>query len=91
MDVTLIALLLAQAAPQQNCAPTGMIERRIFDQYGESIVGAGVTAGGILFTLANPETGTFTVLLRRPDGQTCVMIGGTGFTTAEPDKPGKNT
>jgi hypothetical protein len=79
---------VAASAQQAPCGPTGAVEKRIHDQYGETIVGAGVVAGGTLFTLANPETGTFTVLLRRPDGQTCVMIGGTGYATLEAIKPG---
>jgi hypothetical protein len=79
---------LPASAQQPACGPTGKVEKRIHDQYGETIVGAGVVAGGILFTLANPVTGTFTVLLRRPDGQTCVMMGGTGYATIEAIKPG---
>jgi hypothetical protein len=86
MNAILAALLLAQQSP---CGPTGIVEKRIHDQYGESIVGAGIVAGGILFTLTNPQTQTFTILLRRPDGQTCVLMGGTGYATAEPEIPGK--
>ena len=85
MNLILAAFLLAQ---QQPCGPTGMVEKRIHDQYGESIVGAGIVPGGILFTLANPDTGTFTILLRRPAGQPCVMMGGTGYATTEAVKPG---
>jgi hypothetical protein len=85
MKAILAALLLAQQPP---CGPTGMVEKRIHDQYGESIVGAGVVDGGVLFTLANPQTGTFTVLLRRKDGMTCVLMGGTGYATQDPIKPG---
>jgi hypothetical protein len=87
MNAILAALFLAQQSP---CGPTGQVEKRIHDQYGESIVGAGITPGGILFTLANPETGTFTILLRRPDGMTCVLMGGTGWASQEPTKPGKS-
>ena len=85
MNAILAAFLLAQ---QQPCGPTGMVEKRIADQYGESIVGAGITPGGVLFTTANPDTGSFTVMLRRPDGQTCVLIGGTGYATMQAVKPG---
>lgn len=85
MYTTLAALLLVQQTP---CGPTGMVEKRIASEYGESIVGAGVVNGGILFTLANPDTGTFTILLRRPDGMTCVLMGGTGYATTEAVKPG---
>jgi hypothetical protein len=85
----LICLAPSAAFAQQSpCGPTGAVEKRIHDQYGETIVGAGVVAGGILFTLANPISGSFTILLRRPDGQTCVLMGGTGYATLESIKPG---
>lgn len=87
MQAILAAILLAQQSP---CGPTGIVEKRIADQYGESIVGAGIVAGGILFVTSNPQTGTFTIMLRRPDKQTCVLMGGTGYATQEPMKPGKD-
>lgn len=80
----------ASLAQQSPCGPTGQVEARIASEYGESIIGAGIVAGGILFTLANPETGTFSILLRRPDGQTCVLMGGTGWASQEPETPGKS-
>lgn len=88
MELLLAGFLLAQQQPP--CGPTGLMEKRIHDEYGESIVGAGMVDGGVLFTLANPQTGTFTVLLRRPDGKTCFLMNGTGFTAVEPTKPGKD-
>lgn len=84
----LTAFILAQESP---CGPTGMVEKHIATEYGESIVGAGIVPGGILFTTANPQTGSFSILLRRPDGQTCVLMGGTGYAFQEPDKPGVKT
>ena len=88
MQAILAAIILAQQAP---CGPTGMVEKNIAKKYGESIVGAGIVAGGILFTTTNPQTGSFTVLLRRPDGQTCVLMGGTGYATTDAVKPGVRT
>jgi hypothetical protein len=85
MQAILTALLLAQ---QQPCGPTGMVEKRIHDQYGESIVGAGVVDGGVMFLTTNPESGTFTIMLRRKDGLTCVLMGGTGYATLEALKKG---
>ena len=85
MKAILAAFLLAQQSP---CGPTGAVEKGIADKYGESIVGAGVTPGGVMFLTSNPETGTFTILLRRPDGQTCVLMGGTGYATLDAIKSG---
>ncbi len=86
MQAILAAILLAQA--QQPCGPTGMVERRIVEMFGESIVGAGVVAGGVMFLTTNPDTQTFTIMLRRADGQTCVLMGGTGYATQEAVKKG---
>ena len=88
MQAILTAIILAQQSP---CGPTGKVEARIAKEYGESIVGAGVVPGGYLFTTANPQTGSFTILLRRPDGQTCVLMSGTGYATTDAVKPGVRT
>lgn len=88
MNAILAAIILAQSQP---CGPTGQVEKRIADQYGESIVGAGITQGGIMFLTSNPQTGSFTILLRRPDGQTCVLMGGTGYATEDAVKSGEDT
>ena len=93
MRYALAALLLTASpaiAQQMPCGPTGMVEKRIKDSSGETIVGAGIVPGGILFTLANPDTGSFTILLRKPDGQTCLIMAGTGYATQESVKPGTN-
>jgi len=82
-----LAAILVQA--QQPCGPTGQVEKRIHDQYGESIVGAGVVDGGTMFLTANPDSGTFTILLRRKDGLTCVLMGGKGFATLDAVKKGQ--
>jgi hypothetical protein len=85
----LICLAPAAASAQQTpCGPTGAVEKRIHDQYGETIVGAGVVAdGSVMFLTSNPQTGTFTIM-RRKDGVTCVLMGGTGYATLEAIKPG---
>lgn len=83
----LIAAFLVQSQPQP-CGPRDQVEKRIWKQYGESVIGAGIVPGGTLYVTANPTTGTFTILLRRPDGMACVLMGGTGFAQGEPKTPG---
>jgi hypothetical protein len=81
-----VQLAYAQGAP---CGPTGQVEKRIFDEYGESLIGAGIAqqGGGIIFILANPITGTFSVLVRK-NGLSCIMTGGTGYAIQDPPIPG---
>jgi len=92
MRSALVAVLVLIASPalaqESPCGPTGKVEARIAKEYGESLVGAGITPGGVLFTTMNPQTGSFSILLRRPDGQTCVLMGGTGYAMQDPEKPG---
>lgn len=85
MEIILAAVLLVQQPP---CRPTGVLERELSTKYGETIVAAGVTPAGKMYTLANPTSGSFSVIIRRPDGLTCLVIGGDGFTTIEAIKPG---
>jgi hypothetical protein len=85
MEIILAAILLAQQPP---CGPTGVLEQQLLTKYGEQVVAAGITPAGKMFTLANPATGSFSVIVRRPDGLTCLVIGGDGFTTIDAIKPG---
>lgn len=92
MRCALVAVLCLTAsaalAQESPCGPTGKVEDRIAKEYGESLIGAGIVAGGVLFTTTNPTTGTFTVMLRRKDGVTCVLMGGTGYAIQDPTIPG---
>lgn len=66
------------------CGPRGEVESILATKYGESPVVAGHNpAGWPLVVTANPTTGTYTVILRRPDGMTCLIGGGTGFMMIE--------
>lgn len=80
--------IFAHAQQAQPCGPRNDVEKRIWKEYGESVVGAGITPGGILYGTANLQTGSFTILLRRPDGMACVLMGGRGYAQGEPRTPG---
>lgn len=78
------------APPQMPCIPKLALDQQIAKRYGESILGAGVTPMGILYITVNPITGTFTVVMRRPDGMACIVGGGKGWATTETVLPGTN-
>lgn len=88
--LAVLAMTTAASAqsPQMPCGPSKTMEDHIRDKYGESAIGMGIAAGGVMALMANPETGTFTVLIRRPDGMSCLLMGGTGFTSIEALKSG---
>jgi hypothetical protein len=76
--------------PQMPCMPRAILEKQIKSQYGESVVGAGLTPVGVLYVTANPVTGTFTVVMRKDDGTACIVGGGKGWTSITPEIPGTN-
>lgn len=79
----------SQGIPQNPCGPTATIEARLKEQYGETPAQVGITESDVpLVIYANPQTGTFTITIRREGGQSCFMVGGSSWTALEQDKPG---
>lgn len=78
------------AKSQEACAPKDQIDKRMWVQFGESPIGIGITQNGWIYITNNPQTGSFTVILRRPDGTACLMTGGTGWTGVDPLIPGRD-
>lgn len=77
----------SQEAPSLPCAPSAKVEAGIAKQYGESLAAVGMaTNDGVVAVLANPTTGTFTIILRRPGGLSCLVIAGKGFTLVPAEK-----
>lgn len=64
---------------------------QLASKYGEQPIAAGVAQSGMVYITANAETGTFTVLLRRPDGISCILVAGRGWAQHQPVRPGRET
>lgn len=91
--VCALATLLATPATAQQppCATSGKIEKNLAKQYGETVSVAGLeTNGSVMFFLSNPETGTFSVIIRSPQGRTCLVMSGTGYEITKQPKAGKD-
>lgn len=70
---------------QSGCAPRDQIVERLKEQFGEALAGGGLRSEmQVLEVWAAPETGTWTVLMTRADGITCVMASGTNWHQNEP-------
>ncbi len=76
------------AAPAQRvCAERGVVTGHLRDRYGETRTGAGVAASGALIELFVAPTGTWTLIVSRPDGQSCIVSHGDGWDS--PPRLGK--
>ncbi len=79
-----LALCILAFAPDQaaaealsNCAPRDAVVDRLASKYGESRKSIGLGARGTLVeTYASAQTGTWTITITTPNGNTCLVASG---------------
>ncbi len=75
--ITLIATLLATAASAVGpCGPRSDIIALLKDNFGEVEVGQGLSIRGNLVEIFVSPAGSWTVILSRPDGLSCLADSG---------------
>lgn len=89
----LIALAVLAASPvaaqEPQCGPRDPFVKTLADSYGESRVGVGIEArGGLVELYADPDDGSWTLLVVRPDGIACMVSEGHQWTIEAPAKKG---
>lgn len=65
---------------QANCADRETVVSKLANSYGEEFGGGGLqNAQQILEVWYSEDKGTWTVLMTRADGRTCIMASGTNW------------
>lgn len=67
------------------CAQHGTMVENLADKYGEQKTNAGLTGQQVMEVYANPETGTWTVLMVNANGLACMVAAGEIWLTFEPE------
>ena len=82
---TLLALLFVSPAfAEVNCADHNLIVQNLANKYNEALFGMGLDNNQNLIEIyINPETGTWTALLTKPDMNTCIVSDGTDFVPVQ--------
>jgi hypothetical protein len=79
----------SQVTQRPSCGATHEIEKTLTAEYGESPAFAAiVNGGGPMLVFTNPETHTFTVVMRKAGGISCLMAAGEDWTAIEQAKKG---
>jgi hypothetical protein len=87
----LLAALVLPVFAQDRCLPWPAILEQLADRWGEAPMWEGTRADvGRFVVLANPDGTTWTILLRRPDGQACALAAGEGWALPAAPKPGED-
>jgi hypothetical protein len=75
-------------AQQATCADRGEVVERLQTKYGETRQSLGLGRNnGVVEVYASDETGTWTILLSRPDGMACLVAAGEYFETVAESLP----
>lgn len=77
-----VAAFPALAQDGARCASRIAIAENLAGQFGERQTAFGLSESGqsMIEVWASPETGTWTILVSLPDGQSCMVAAGVGFT-----------
>jgi len=84
--LTLLAALVPTAlSAQTNCAERTTVVAKLETSYGEEFAGGGLQNANHVFEVwFSDEKGTWTILMTRADGMTCIMASGTNWREAMP-------
>lgn len=90
MRILLLAALSAvftiPAFAQERCGPRGAVIDALKGEYGERVLFRALSEHGLLEFYANVETGTWTALMSRPEGVSCLMDAGEHFEFTDSDE-----
>jgi hypothetical protein len=80
----ILALLAMPAHAQQQCGPRAQLVAKLAEKYGETQRTMGYVSGGpaitaVMETYANDDTGSWTIILAKPDGSACMLASGGGW------------
>ena len=83
----LAALSPAMLSAQSNCAQRDIVVEKLEAGYGETFAGGGLQSSNSVFEVwFSEEKRTWTILMTRADGMTCVMASGTNWREALPSQ-----
>lgn len=89
IPLLLLAACAPAAAQTANCALHVDIIGGLAERYGERLVMSGLNADGSMTEMfANTLTGTWTALIRQPNGMACMVGAGEEFDSTVSELPG---
>ncbi len=83
--LAVITTLPVAAAAQSNCAARDVVVSKLEAGYGEAFAGGGLRDSSAIYEVwMSEEKGTWTILMTRPNGTSCIMASGTNWRDALP-------
>jgi len=80
-----IAVVPSLSHARQACAERNSIVSGLGDKFGETHIGGGLQSETQMVEVwMSQSTGSFTILVTTPDGQSCIVSSGKNWTSFEP-------
>lgn len=80
LGLAMVALIASPATAQSVCGDRDEIVSRLESAYLEKQVALGLdSSGSVVELFASKNGGTFSILVSRPDGVSCLMTAGEGW------------
>lgn len=85
MKTILVAIFLMTAlagqvnAGERNCAPKQAVVDELAKKFGEIAFASGIATGNSVKFFGNAHTGSWTMVMIRPDGYACILATGDGL------------
>lgn len=81
----------AEAADPGACARRGEVVAKLAQKFGETLRSVGLQrADGLVEIYASEKTGTWTILVTRPDGMSCLLAAGELWEDQPRKAPGED-
>lgn len=84
-------LAAAIIAAQAVCVPTEQVYTTLTERHGESRMVAAISGRGTVLEVWASPSGSWSALVTRPDGLSCMVDAGHGLTAFAPTPPGAPT
>ncbi|MDH5410826.1 MAG: hypothetical protein OEY16_05510 [Alphaproteobacteria bacterium] len=92
IGISSIALMASPASSEENvCGKRNDIISRLENGYQEFNSAMGVSTNGSLVELYTSENGTWTLMLTRPDGVSCLIAAGQNWEAFDAVTPASQT
>ena len=83
----LAAPAIAQEAAQPQCAPRDQLTGALTERFGESLASVGLSDAGAAIEMWSSPHGSWSLVISRPDGISCLADFGQGWTVIPQGDP----
>jgi hypothetical protein len=75
------------AQETQACAERSRVVQKLHEKFGETLRSFGLRDNVVVEVYSSEETGTWTILMTRPDGMSCLLAAGQAWEIIPPGDP----